>query len=717
MKTNKLKWVILALYLLYTFSPLSANDGYRLWLDYQLIDDSVKLENYRSIISSIYSSEDSEIAQTTAQELASGLEALLGEQIPMSSSMDASIILATAKTITSAISPKDKITQLKENGYYIHSDGDQIHIIGYDDSGMLYGVFRLLSLLQKQESITELDILSNPKIQHRVLNHWDNIDRTVERGYAGFSIWNWHELPEYKDPRYTDYARANASIGINGTVVTNVNANSIVFREDYIEKAAALADVFRPYGIKLYLTARFSSPVELGGLDTADPLDPSVQQWWKDKTAQIYEAIPDFGGFLVKANSEGQPGPQQYGRNHADGANMLADAVAPYGGIVMWRAFVYSEHEPDDRAKQAYNEFVPLDGQFRDNVLIQVKNGPIDFQPREPIHPLFGSMPETPLMMEFQITKEYLGQGTHVVGLANLFEEVLDTDTYVEGKGSTVAKVIDGSLHDHKLTGIAGVANVGTARNWTGNVFAQADWYSFGRLAWDPYLSADDIFEDWTQLTFGLDPTVVSACTELLDVSHEHCVSYMNPLGLHHIFAPGHHYGPGPWIEDMPRADWTCVYYHKADKEGVGFDRTKSGSNAIAQYADGLCKQYKNPNKIDLKFLLWFHHVAWDKKLSTGRTLWEELCYEYNAGVAGVRDMQKTWMSIKDKIDSERYEHVRSHLIIQEKDAIWWRDACLAYFQTFSEMPIPAGLPEPAHDLEYYKSLNYPYSPGIRPRW
>ncbi len=349
---------------------------------------------------------------------------------------------------------------------------------------MLYGTFHFLRLVQTQENIDKLNIVSVPKIQNRILNHWDNLNRTVERGYAGSSIWDWHKLPGYIDQRYIDYARANASIGINGTVLTNVNANALALTKMYLEKFAALADVFRPYGIKVYLTARFSAPVEIGGLKTADPLDPEVQEWWKKKTNEIYEYIPDFGGFLVKANSEGQPGPQNYKRTHADGANMLADAVAPHGGIVMWRAFVYSNETPDDRFKQAYNEFKPLDGQFRKNVLLQVKNGPIDFQPREPFHPLFGAMPKTPLMMEFQITQEYLGQGTNLVYLSTMFKEALDADTYSKGKGSTVAKVVDGSLDNHTISAIAGVANIGSDRNWTGHPFAQANWYAYGRLRW-----------------------------------------------------------------------------------------------------------------------------------------------------------------------------------------------------------------------------------------
>nr|MBX2873642.1 alpha-glucuronidase [Saprospiraceae bacterium] len=422
-------------------------------------------------------------------------------------------------------------------------------------------------------------------------------------------------------------------------------------------------------------------------------------------------------GFLVKANSEGQPGPQQYQRNHADGANMLADALAPHGGIVMWRAFVYSAEEPEDRAKQAYNEFVPLDGKFRKNVLIQVKNGPIDFQPREPIHPLFGAMPKTPLMMEFQITKEYLGQGTHLVGLSKMYEEVLQTDTYVKGPGSTVAKVIDGSLDGHELSGMAGVANIGTARNWTGNLFGQADWYAFGRLAWNPNLQSDEIFREWAAMTFSHEPQVQETVITLLRKSHETCVRYMTPMGLHHLMATGHHYGPGPWVDNLSRADWNPVYYHKADAAGLGFDRTATGSNALGQYHPDLQKQYADIKTCPPEFLLWFHHVPWDYKMPSGKTLWEELCRTYHQGAWEVSAMKEKWKAIEHAVDEQRFAHVNMHLSIQEKEAKWWRDASLRYFQSFSKMKIPADLEQPAHDLQYYQSLSHPYAPGIRPRW
>ena len=538
------------------------------------------------------------------------------------------------------------------------------------------------------------------------------MNRTVERGYAGFSLWNWHTLPGYIDQRYIDYARANASIGINGTVLTNVNANATTLTKPYLEKVKALADVYRTYGIKVYLTARFSAPIEIGGLKTADPLNEEVKQWWKNKITEIYTLIPDFGGFLVKANSEGQPGPQDYNRTHADGANMLADMIAPYNGIIMWRAFVYSHEVPDDRHKQAYNEFVPLDGKFRNNVMVQVKNGAIDFMPREPYHPLFGAMPKTPLMMEFQVTQEYLGQATHLVYLAPLFKECLNSDTYSNGKGSTVAKIIDGSLDNHTLSGMAGVSNIGNDINWTGHPFAQANWYALGRLSWNHQLSAEQIADEWIRMTLSNDPQFVAETKKMMLSSREILVSYMNPLGLHHIMATGHHYGPGPWVSNLSRADWNPVYYHKADTNGIGFDRTAKGSNALAQYKPEAAKQWNDLKTTDEKYLLWFHHIPWNYTTKSKQTLWDELCYQYNNGVDSVRWMQQQWSKQKNKVDAERFQQVSMLLAIQEKEAVWWRNACLLYFQTFSKMPIPAKYEKADQTLEYYEQLKIPFAPG-----
>jgi alpha-glucuronidase len=585
-------------------------------------------------------------------------------------------------------------------------------IMANTDIGALYGVFHFLRMLQTNQDISELKIIQSPRIQYRVLNHWDNLDRRVERGYSGASLWDWHKLPDYLYPRYTDYARANASIGINGASLTNVNANAAVLTGQYLEKFAALAAVFRPYGIRLYLAVRWSSPIEIGGLKSADPLDPLVQKWWKDKADEIYRRIPDMGGFLVKANSEGQPGPGDYSRSHADGANMLADALAPHGGVVMWRAFVYSTEDRTDRAKQAYNEFQPLDGQFRKNVLIQVKNGAIDFQPREPFHPLFGAMPKTPLMMEFQITKEYTGFATHLVYLAPQYKEVLDSDTYANGSGSEVAKVIDGTLHGYTHTAIAGVANTGTDRNWSGSHFDQANWYAFGRLAWDHALTAEAIAEEWVRMTFSNDKSFAEPVINMIMGSWETVVDYMTPLGLHHIMGTGHHYGPAPWVSELSRDEWNPVYYHRADSKGIGFDRTPSGSDAVSQYFPPLNNIFGDPEKTPQKFLLWFHHIPWDYKMESGRTLWNELVYRYNRGVDSVRTMQKTWASLEGLIDERRFRDVEVFLSIQEKEAVWWRDACLLYFQTFSGMPVPKNYEQPKHTLDYYRKLSFPFAPG-----
>ena len=582
--------------------------------------------------------------------------------------------------------------RLGKEGYTIRTSEGKTVLEAATEQGLLYATYHLLRLQAEGADCTRLDIQEKPAFDIRVLNHWDNLDGTVERGYAGRSLWKWEDLTDSVSARYREYARANASVGINGTVLNNVNASPEILSADYLQKVRKLADVFRPYGIKVYLSVNFASPMKLGGLSTADPLDEEVARWWKEKVQEIYGLIPDFGGFLVKANSEGQPGPCDYGRTHAEGANMLAEALKPYGGIVMWRAFVYSPSDAD-RAKQAYLEFQPLDGRFRDNVMVQVKNGPIDFQPREPYSPLFGAMPHTPLMVEFQITQEYLGHSNHLAYLATMWNEFY---RYVQPSS---------------LKGVAGVVNVGDNVNWCGHDFAQANWYAYGRLAWNPDLSAEEIAREWLAQTFTTDRRFVEPMTQVMMESREAVVDYMMPLGLHHIFAWGHHYGPEPWCE-VPgaRADWLPSYYHQADKEGLGFDRSRTGSDAVSQYPDSLARVFDSLEQCPEEYLLWFHHVNWNQKLRSGRSLWDELCYKYQKGVDEVRAFQRIWKDMQPYVDAERYQAVAERLDIQARDAVWWKDACLEYFRTFSKKKYPEGVEPPVFTLKELKKVKLPIS-------
>lgn len=704
---------------LLVIAPVSvrAEDGYDLWLRYRLVGDRVLLAQYREAAGHFLVEGDSPTMLAARDELAAGLTGLLGVAMPVrdTTGADGLVIVGTpaSSRTVAALKLGRELAGLGREGFVIRTitvgAKRAIVVAANDDIGALYGVFALLRQLQTNTPLATLAFTSAPAIQRRMLDHWDNLDRSVERGYAGRSIWAWDSLPGIISPRYRDYARANASIGINGTVLTNVNANARVLTAEYLTKVAAIANVMRPYGIRVYLTARFSAPIEIGGLTTADPLDPAVRDWWSGKVAEIYAAVPDFGGFVVKANSEGQPGPQDYKRTHADGANMFADALSPYRGVVMWRAFVYNNDVPVDRVKQAYDEFKPLDRLFRDNVIVQVKNGALDFQPREPFSPLLGAMPFTPIMLELQITKEYLGQDTHLAYLGPLFEEVLRADTYARGKGSTVAKVIDGSLFQYQHTAIAGVSNIGSDRNWTGSQFNQANWYVYGRLAWDPTASSAGIADEWVRMTFTNDPAAVARITHMMLTSREAVVNYMTPLGLAHIMATGHHYGPAPWVT-LSRADWSPTYYHRADTLGVGFDRTATGSNAVAQYEPAVRARYASRATVPDSVLLWFHHVGWNDKLpwAANRTLWEELAKRYNEGVDSVRAMQRDWKSVEASVDTDRFREVSGFLAIQEKEARWWRDAALTYFQTFSRQPIPSKYEQPAHPNAYYQQVRCP---------
>ncbi|MEZ0611843.1 alpha-glucuronidase family glycosyl hydrolase [Fibrella sp. WM1] len=671
-----------------------ADDGYRLWLKYDLINDVPKRTAYARSAQFIAVNKPSPVLQSAAGELQTGLQGLLGKAVPVvaqSGSRTGGIVLIVAQSGVD-------VQELNDEGYRIARRQNNIVISAKTDAGVLYGAFALLRHLQTGQPIDQLALTSNPKVKLRMLNHWDNPNGTIERGYAGGTLWKWYELPETVDPRYRDYARANASLGINGTVVNNVNASPRLLTGEYLQKVAALANVFRPYGIKVYLSVYFAAPKTLGGLKTSDPLDPQVRQWWADKVKEIHQYIPDFGGFLVKANSEGEPGPQDYGRTHADGANMLAAAMKPYNGLIIWRAFVYKADPKADRFKAAHEEFTPLDGQFDPKVIVQVKNGPIDFQPREPFSPLFGNMPKTPLGMEFQITQEYLGFATHTVYEAPLFKECLEADTYVNGKGSTVAKVVDGSVHDYSQTLMAGVANTGADRNWTGNPLAQANWYAFGRLAWDHTLSSDAIVNEWTRMTLTNEPQAVKRITNLLLKSRDIYVDYNTPLGLSRPWT-GVHFAPEPWQNNSSRPDWTAVYYHRADSIGLGFDRTATGSNALAQYRPEVRRQWENPETCPLPYLLWFHHVPWTKQLSSGRTLWNELCTRFYTGADSVQWMRREWAQVKPAIDPALFADVAGRFDTQYKEAIWWRDAWVLYLQTFARQPIPAPFKKPDRTL------------------
>ena len=554
----------------------------------------------------------------------------------------------------------------------------------------------------------DIALEGEPAYEYRILNHWDNLDDSVERGYAGQSIWSW-TADEIPAERINEYGLLNQKIGINGSVLNNVNASPKILDKEHLERVAKIADILREYGIRTYLSINFATPMVLGGLPTADPLSPDVITWWKDKVEEIYSLIPDFGGFLVKASSEGQPGPQDFGRTHVDGANMLAGLLAPHDGIVMWRSFVYSAGSPD-RAMQAMEEFEPLDGQFLPNVVVQVKNGPVDFQPREPFSPLFGRMPNTSLAPELQITQEYLGQENHSVFLSTMWEECLDAETY-SGRG-TVAQVTSRA----PLSVIAGVANTGDGEDWCGNIFAQSNWYAFGRLAWDPTLSSEKIAEEWLRLTFPKPALVsekkftrkfVEPMKEMMLSSRETCVDYMMPLGLHHIFAFDHHYGPEPWgTRPGMRPDWQPPYYHKADKDGIGFDRTRQGSGAVDQYNEPLASTYDDISTCPDELLLWFHHVPWGYRMKSGRSLWDEICLHYDEGVKEVEEYVKLWDSLKPYVDKERHRKIADKLSIQLSDARWWRDACVQYFSSVNGLPVPEDVEKPVIPLDSLKRVH-----------
>ena len=694
---------------------LHAENGYELWLRYKPTDNTRLLHEYQEKNRYILFPANSPQLQAAKEELERGLQGMLQLSLNETEKVkDGTLIAGTLQTIAPYCQQAlltDSINQLTDEGYIIASrkmeQQEVIIIAGKTDKGTLYGIFHYLRLMQTQQNLDNLFIKENPKISYRVLNHWDNLNGSIERGYAGYSLWNWERLPMHKnDDRYKDYARANASVGINGVVLNNVNAEAKSLRREWLVKASGLADAFRPYGIRVYLTAKFSAPKEIGGLKTASPKDPQVREWWKKKVQEIYSIIPDFGGFLVKANSEGQPGPQDYGCSHADGANMQAEALEPFGGIVFWRAFVYQNERHVDRVITGYNEFKPLDGQFNRNVFVQPKNGPIDFQPREPFHPLFGSMPNTPLSMEVQITQENLGHTHHLVYLGTLFEEVLQSDTYANGQGSTVSNILQGYEKSHHISAIAGVPNIGSDINWTGQLFGQANWYAFGRLAWNPDEKSQDIANEWIRMTFSNEKEVIAPILKIMLMSRETYVNYTMPLGLNHIMNYGTHNGPEPWHDDPV---WTAFDYHKVTRDSIGINRTKTGSGAVLQYHKPVCEQFNSLTNCPQEYLLWFHRLPWNYSMPSGRTLWNELVFHYYKGVDEVREMQQLWTQVEGKIDKERYRHVASLLKYQEEEAIWWRDACLLFFQEYSGQPIPQELEQPRHSLDYYKRIPFPY--------
>ncbi|HEX6623061.1 MAG TPA: alpha-glucuronidase family glycosyl hydrolase [Pyrinomonadaceae bacterium] len=690
-----------------------AEDGYRLWLRYDPLPRQ-SIQAYRPRVASVVAQGRSATFGAIRDELVNGCTGLLGFPVPSVEEVDrdGAVVVGTpdSSPLIKRLGWQRQLAALGPEGFRLRSvklAGRNVTVIASSgETGALYGAFHFLRLMQTLQPISNLNLNEKPRLQLRVLNHWDNLDGSIERGYAGRSLWDWGALPDKVDPRLRDYARANASVGINGAVLNNVNANSKSLSAEYLRKAAAIADAFRPYGVRVYLSARFSAPIELGGLKTADPLAPEVAAWWRAKADEIYTLIPDFGGFLVKASSEGQPGPHTYKRSHLEGANMLAAAVAPHKGVVIWRAFVYDPKPGYDRAAAAYDELQRFDGQFAPNVLLQVKNGAIDFQPREPFHPLFGAMPRTPMMLEAQITQEYLGFSNHLVFLAPMWREVLDSDTHARGPGSTVTRVLDGSLFGQRVTGMAGVANTGTDRNWTGHHFAQSNWYAFGRLAWNPDAPSREIADEWIKMTLTRDRAAAATIARLMLESHDALVDYMTPLGLHHIMWGGHHYGPAPWENKFERADWNPVYYHRADARGLGFDRSPEGSNAVGQYHAPVRARFGNPATTPEKYLLWFHHVPWDYRMRSGRTLWDELATSYQRGVDWVRAARKDWDALSGVIDPERHAAVRQKLAIQERDAVHWKDAVLSYFQTFSKRPLPAGVEPPRKTLEEYKATS-----------
>lgn len=672
-------------------------DGYGLWLDCEPLPAD-RASAWRPLFESVYFSGSSPVLQTARGELSRILSGLLELAQPQ---LVAESPLPAGSSPTAALGLRPDISSafpgllpawpaIKDDGYRVFSapkgsGGPGLIAVADSEKGLLYAVFALKRLMEDPSTRPfEIDILDEPKIRYRMMNHWDNLDGSIERGYAGKTLWQWAELPATVDSRYTDYARACASVGLNCSVLNNVNTQPQILSTEYLEKVAAIANVLRPWGVTTWLSVNFGSPRFLGGLETSDPLDPAVIAWWQAKADEIYSLIPDFGGFLVKADSEGQPGPFAYGRSHADGANMLARALKDHGGIVVWRAFVYG-HGETDRAKKAYANFLPHDGEFEPNAVIQVKNGPIDFQPREPVSPLFGAMEKTSVFMEFQVAQEYLGQGNHVVYLAPMWKEVLDFDTLHHGKGSTVGRSISTSGAPGGFSGMAAVTNTGDDRNWCGSRFHQANWYAYGRLAWNPGLDTTAIAYEWIRATWTRDEGLVAAVWQIMNGTWEACIDYMTPLGLHHIMKEHHHYGPDPAFDAGAREDWRCTYYHRADAKGLGFDRSRSGSAMVDQYAKPVAERFNNIETCPEDYLVFFHHAPWTRVLSSGRTLRDELVYRYRRGVEAVEAKRAQWLALEGKLDPHAWKEILGKLDIQLADAHEWEDVCVPYFLSFAD--------------------------------
>lgn len=681
---------VLAMALLLCVAPARAESGYDAWLRYRPIADAELRDAYRRGLTQIVIEEPTPVLDSAGDELRRGLGGLLDVDVPLAdtATRDGTVIVTSGERPLAREAMAAAGGALLDDGFAIRStqiDGKRcIVIAGANDRGALYGAFALLRRVQLHQPVDELNVRDEPGVPMRIANHWDNLDGTIERGYAGPSIFRWDQLPQLDD-RYEDYARLLASIGIHGLCPNNESgfrdANTLILTPEYLKKAAALAEPFRKYGIRLYFAVGFNAPRVLGGLDTADPLDPRVQKWWADKTQEIYEHIPDFGGFIVKADSEGQPGPYDYGRDHADGANMLARALAPHGGLVLWRTFVY-HLEGGDRARMGYDIFQPLDGRFADNVVLYTMTFPIDFLTREPVAPVLGAMPRTNMMVEMQITQEYNGQDLHLCYLVPQWRSVLAFDTHApphEGEGSTVRKVVDGSLFDQQQTGVSGVPNVGRDPTWLGHHLHMANFHGYGRLAWDPDAAPEAIAEEWARMTFGHDPLVVETIVDMLVRSHEIYESYTAPMGLGVLHESSQHLDPAPHYRH---------FYHRADSEGVGFDRTSAtGSGFVEQYHPPVTERYENVETTPKELLLFFHHLPYTHRLDSGQTLIQHLYDSYFRGVGQAAALRENWRKLEGRIDDERYRHVLDKLTEQVEHAAEWRDTMTLFFFQLSGIP------------------------------